>query len=344
MLLPRWRGSLCHSLLALVIGIVSYATFTAAKGTSDEKASYAPGQAIPSRSFCLYRSLTSVFVVDSDTGEHITDSAGQLQYIPFPICNETDRPLELLFGVEKDTNCTIASISDEFFHLLEFYVHNDAPLTCRIPTYPLLSPSGTSTIPAAGNAAAGAAAANDYIPLIFALAGTLQYSHLHINTRLNVILHTSPDLARADADILAATAYSVPSLSHTSAKIVIGDPLALRLDVRWYTSPALPPSTTTASQTSGLGGHVHFSTVVYCLLSAGVGVAASLAYFRGVELPRRWWWREGVCVPWEWGVWNEWLRAREEGLIVCPPCEICAPTNDMYTEWITPVCLSFLLG
>ena len=32
---------------------------------------------------------------------------------------------------------------------------------------------------------------------------------------------------------------------------------------------------------------MHFSTVVYCLLSAGVGVAASLAYFRGVELPRR---------------------------------------------------------
>lgn len=32
---------------------------------------------------------------------------------------------------------------------------------------------------------------------------------------------------------------------------------------------------------------MHFSTVVYCLFSAGVGVAASLAYFRGVELPRR---------------------------------------------------------
>ena len=27
--------------------------------------------------------------------------------------------------------------------------------------------------------------------------------------------------------------------------------------------------------------------MVYCFLSAGVGVAASLAYFRGVELPRR---------------------------------------------------------
>lgn len=38
---------------------------------------------------------------NSDTGEHITDSKGELQYIPFPTCNETDRPLEFYFGVEK---------------------------------------------------------------------------------------------------------------------------------------------------------------------------------------------------------------------------------------------------
>ena len=177
-----------------------------------------------------------------------------------------------------DTSCTIAAISDEFFHLLEFYVHNDAPLTCRIPTHPLLSATGTSAIPASTTIA------EDYIPLIFALAGTLQSSHLHINTRMNVILHTSPDLAKEEADILAATAYSVPSLSGNSTKIIIGDPLSLQLKVKWYTTPSLPPSTT---QLSGLGGHVHFSTVVYCLLSAGVGVAGSLAYFRGVELPRR---------------------------------------------------------
>ncbi|KAL8709305.1 MAG: hypothetical protein Q9220_005898 [cf. Caloplaca sp. 1 TL-2023] len=178
----------------------------------------------------------------------------------------------------SDINCTVASISDEFFHLLEFYVHNDAPLTCRIPTHPLLSTAGSSVVESSGNTA------EDHIPLIFALAGTLQYSHLHINTRMNVVLHTSPDLAKEEADVLAATAYSVPSLSRNSTKIVIGDPLALQLNVRWYTSPSLPPSTT---RLSGLGGHVHFSTVVYCLLSAGGGVAASLAYFRGVELPRR---------------------------------------------------------
>lgn len=120
--------------------------------------------------------------------------------------------------LDVDTNCTIASITDEFFHLLEFYVHNDAPLTCRIPTHPLLSSVGTSAITPSSNNAVQ----SDYIPLIFALAGTLQYSHLHINTRMNVVLHTSPDLAKEEADILAATGYSVPSLSTTSTKIVIG--------------------------------------------------------------------------------------------------------------------------
>ena len=66
---------------------------------------------------------------------------------------------------------------------------------------------------------------------------------------------------------------------------------------------------------------MHLSTVVYCFLSAGVGVAASLAYFRGVELPRRikrygkdrmGGGRGGVCVSGGGG--DEWVWAWEEGL------------------------------
>ncbi|MCJ1484707.1 hypothetical protein MMC06_004880, partial [Schaereria dolodes] len=204
----------------------------------------------------------------------ISDSQGALQYIPFATCNETGRPLELYFGVEKDINCTIAQITDPLFHLLEFYVHNDAPLTCRIPSHPDSPTSAITTV----------ATADKFIPLVFALAGTLQLSHLHISSKLNVILHTSTDLLHEEADILAATAYSIPSLRSSSTKIVIGDPLPLQVSVRWYTSPSLPPSTTSPS---GLGGHVYFSTMIYCFLSGGVGVAASLAYWRGVELPRR---------------------------------------------------------
>lgn len=175
-----------------------------------------------------------------------------------------------------DINCTLKAIDDPLFHLLEFYIHNDAPLTCRIPTHPLTSPQISPTATSSTN--------DDYIPLIFALSGALQLSHLHISSNLNVLLHTSPELATQDADILAATAYSSPSLSSASTRIVIGDPLPLQLSVHWYSTPTLPPSTTGKA---GLGGHVHFSTVVYCFLSAGVGVAVSLAYFRGIELPNR---------------------------------------------------------
>ncbi len=32
---------------------------------------------------------------------------------------------------------------------------------------------------------------------------------------------------------------------------------------------------------------MHLSTLAYCLLSAGGGAMGALAYFRGIELPRR---------------------------------------------------------
>ena len=205
-----------------------------------------------------------------------------------------------------EINCTLAAIDDPLFHLLEFYVHNDAPLTCRIPTRPIpsLSPKSNpkpykdqSQVPISLESGP-----DDYIPLIFALAGTLQLSHLHVSSNLNVVFHTSFPRNRKEKEqrkenrrkglieedegaILAATAYSTPSLTSSSTRIIIGDPLNLRLNVHWYASPDLPASTTATSYL--LGEHVHFSTLAYCLLSAGGGAMGALAYFRGVELPKR---------------------------------------------------------
>ena len=134
----------------------------------------------------------------------------------------------------------------------------------------------------------------EYTHLQFALTGTLQLSHLHINPKLNVILHTTSTQGKGKAknkknsdlegQILAATAYSLPPTS-TSPRVIIGDALPLQLSIRWYSARTLPPSTSRFS--AGLGGHVHLSTVMYCLLSFGGGMAVSLAYFRGVELPKR---------------------------------------------------------
>ncbi|KAF2125023.1 hypothetical protein P153DRAFT_426049 [Dothidotthia symphoricarpi CBS 119687] len=241
-------------------------------GADDNARGYNPGEPIPVS--CLNRTI--------DTGEHvkkqITDINGHLQYIPFPTCNETNRPLELFFGVEKDINCTLDFVTDEFFHLLEFYIHNDAPLSCRIPSRPLPASALLSTQLTDEHSQEGALGTSStlYTPLIIALAGTLQLSHLHVGNNLNLLLHAGTTPGAVDA----ATAYSVAA--HTrSTKITIGDPLPLSFSVRWY------PSTTLPRGWAGYGGHVYTSTFIYCILSAGASAAICVAYFRGVELPRR---------------------------------------------------------
>ncbi|RAR06125.1 ribosomal protein s21 protein [Stemphylium lycopersici] len=173
-------------------------------GSLEQQRGYNPGEPIPVS--CLNRTI--------DTGEHpqpqITDAAGHLQYIPFPVCNETGRPLELFFGHEKDVNCTIDFVTDEFFHLLEFYIHNDAPLSCRIPSKPL-PPSVLETQYLVSDSSTQEGAlgsqSTSYTPLIIALAGTLQLSHLHVGNYLNLLVHAAPKAVSAGT-VDAATAYS----------------------------------------------------------------------------------------------------------------------------------------
>ncbi|KAI5237042.1 hypothetical protein E4T43_08224 [Aureobasidium subglaciale] len=206
-------------------------------------------------------------------------ASGQLQYVPFPVCNETGRPLEIYFGVEKDINCTIDFISDPMFHLLEFYVHNDAPMTCRIPTRPIPESSLANKVPKEDASVEGQGSLSDeYIPLIIALTGTLQLSHLHVSSHLNMLLHAAPKSVSPGV-IDAATAYSIST--RPPARIVIGDALPFTFSIRWYSGQQLP------SGWSGVGGHIYASTLIYCILSAGAAAAICIVYFRGVELPRR---------------------------------------------------------
>lgn len=175
-----------------------------------------------------------------------------------------------------DANCTIPFVSDPFFHLLEFYIHNDAPLTCRIPARPISLSTYTASSSQIGALGSESTA---YVPFTVALSGVLQLSHLHVANNLNVLLHASPKHV-APGVIDAATAYSV-SHSTRNLKVKIGDPLPLRFSVRWYPSSSLPSGWT------GVGGHLTLSTLVYCALSAGASAAICIVYFRGVELPRR---------------------------------------------------------
>ena len=219
-----------------------------------------------------------------ETGEHIQDAKDEIQWRPFPKCNETGKPLEFNYGIETEINCTIPMIDDPFFHLLEFYIHSDAPLACRLPARP---PAHVETVGEKPRA-------QEYIPLVFALAGTLQLSHLHVSTHLNVLLHSTPKhhIHPRDSGVLdSGAAYSTSPLNHhecggPTRRLVIGDPLPLSFSVRWFPTPALP-KTEGKVEWAGMGGHVYASTVFYALVSFGAGVLSSAVYFFGVILPKR---------------------------------------------------------
>ncbi|KHN99806.1 uncharacterized protein MAM_02659 [Metarhizium album ARSEF 1941] len=218
----------------------------------------------------------------SETGEHI-EKNNEIQWVPFPVCNETGKPLEFHYGYEGELNCTLDFISDPFFHLLEFYIHSDAPMSCRLPARP----------PAHVEVVGEKPPAQEYVPLVFALAGTLQMSHMHISTHMNVLLHSMPKHHQRphDSGVLdSAVAYSTSPLSHMegteTARIMPGEPLPFKFSVRWFPTPALP-KTEGRVEWRGLGGHIYATTVFYSLVSFGAGVVVAAMYTLGVVLPRR---------------------------------------------------------
>lgn len=255
--------------------LLVFAVAARAWGASHEHALPSYHYGAPIRVECMNRS--------SETGEHIENAAHEIQWVPFPVCNETGKPLEFHYGIEGEQNCTIAMVSDPFFHLLEFYIHSDAPLSCRLPARPPPHVEVVGEKPPA----------QEYIPLVFALAGTLQLSHMHISTHMNVLLHSTPKhhIHPHDSGVLdSGTAYSTSPLTHmegsATRRLVIGDPLPLSFSVRWFPTPALP-KTEGRVEWSGMGGHIYASTVFYSLLSFCAGVVVSAVYFFASVLPRR---------------------------------------------------------
>lgn len=126
-------------------------------------------------------------------------------------------------------NCTISSLPDELYHLLEYYVHSDVPLACRVPTTPLAPSAQAGPSPDTKKSENTDLSPLDnggpaYTPLTFALQGTLQRSHLHIWTDMNVLVHNIPSASASSKTkkgtrkskhaspgyVVAGTAYSIP--------------------------------------------------------------------------------------------------------------------------------------
>lgn len=188
----------------------------------------------------------------------ITDDLGKLQYIPFPTCSETFLPLALRYGVTETVNCTIDPVPDELYHLLEYYVHSDVPMACRVPTAPLITPhrgpspgrdiddNEPDALTALGQGSDGSTGPS-YTPITFGVQGTLQRSHLHLWTDMNVLLHnidsvhdgsqsSSKKIKKKDNKkkknksknrpgfVVAGTAYSIPEFEESLLHAEIAAP------------------------------------------------------------------------------------------------------------------------
>ena len=214
----------------------------------------------------------------SATGAHLENAHHEPQWIPFPTCSETDRPLEFHYGVEGPQNCTLPSLTPDFFDLLSLFLQSDAPLSCRLPARPRPHHDILNDAPYV----------QEHIPLVFALAGESHEGQLRVASRMNVLLHTAPKkrIRAHDTGVLdSGVAYSTSPLSELDG-VAVGDPLKLQFSVRWFPSPDLP-STDGGVRWAGMGGHVYVSTVMYILLAFATGAVAAGAWFYGRVLPKR---------------------------------------------------------
>ncbi|KAJ5502352.1 hypothetical protein N7463_005226 [Penicillium fimorum] len=211
-------------------------TSALAGNTNDNSEGYKLREDIPVS--CLNRTINCENI-------QVTDNLGKLQYVPFVTCNETARPLSLHYGISETITCTIDSLSDELYHLLEFYVHSDVPMTCRVPTAPLTPSAGTAahtdkdSDQKPGEADTLSTLADNgppFTPLTIALQGTLQLSHLHIWTDMNVVMHNMASDAAAEQNIktragqsgqpgfvVGGIAYSTPEFDNTGKNVKLDE-------------------------------------------------------------------------------------------------------------------------
>ncbi|KAK9454273.1 hypothetical protein V1511DRAFT_421662 [Dipodascopsis uninucleata] len=210
--------------------------------SKDSGSPYRKGDLIPVE--CLSREL--------DHGEHITDEeTGELLYEIFPMCSETGRPLEIPFGLDIDNlRCTI-SLTDPLYHLWQIYVHQDAPLSCKVGKRK---------------------GATFMAPLSVIVSGKLEQSHLDVSTRFALMMSGS----FGEGSVFAGGAFS-PEPSNTT-RVIIGDELPLVFNIRWF-DHRLPRSSDRSLR--------RFLTFFITIASALVGAMISAYYMLVVVFPLR---------------------------------------------------------
>lgn len=138
-----------------------------------------------------------------DTGEHFFDQNGNIVFMDFVSCQETQQPPTLKFDTDEHFKCTI-KFEDRLYHLFQLYLHQDAPLLCRLPIRPK---------------------SDLYVPFDIQIRGDVLESHFDIDPNLNLLLFTD-----GEGGIVSGTSFS-SSLNTT--RVIIGTSVQLDFDVRW---------------------------------------------------------------------------------------------------------------
>ncbi|ODQ81870.1 hypothetical protein BABINDRAFT_160100 [Babjeviella inositovora NRRL Y-12698] len=193
-----------------------------------------------------------------NNGEHKFDENMNVLYAPFPLCAETGKPIAFHYGTDAEFNCTF-SFTDELFHQFQYYVHEDAPFSCRLPL----------SNPDSGEAKSEKA----YIPLRFNFRGNIQESHLDIDDSINVLFTSAIEQNTP----ISAISWS----SSTEAnRYVIGDSMTLKVAVKWFKTSGTGTSETPINggfyklpnSLNGVSTPVYILSLIVCILLTAGGV------------------------------------------------------------------------
>jgi hypothetical protein len=145
----------------------------------------------------------------------------------------------------------------------------------RIATVHTYEPS--AKMDGSGILAVGSASSDPWSPLTIALQGSLQHSHLHLHTTINVLFHTSAD-SNTPSHLIAAAAYSLPNLTDPmlpleGTKVIRTEPLSFTFEVGWIDGAILPGMV--GRPVIGVKDHgLGFSLLTFFALAASAGVGA----------------------------------------------------------------------
>jgi uncharacterized membrane protein len=141
-------------------------------------------------------------------------------------------------------------LQDEQYHLMQLYIHEDVPYSCRLKL-----PDET------------------YVKMPIEIHGSLEKSHMDVDTKVNLLLMMTSDKQSVDS------AVGVSLKSGTTEGHIIGNEITWQFQVNWYDESSLPIMSNLL--------HLKYRAIGYCVATFVATVVLCVGAFHLVIIPRR---------------------------------------------------------